>query len=246
MMRHLGLALLLVTLPFASGCALVAMQVPKGLAGHALTVTEDGGVFKERHLRYGPWETADVDRDFTKRQTSWTQTFAWKGARSQASQGYRLKLNKGGAALFQIECEARHRYNRTEVFVFGKVRSLHEVACQLVGVDKKAAPAILHVHFYRIMGFDAPVAVPAGEFKAGGATYSAELTYRNQKGTGTAEPLGLVFVETGKQVAAIQLVNAAKIWLAPGLSPSKRDDLAGALAALALYRPLKLRESTEQ
>ena len=75
-----------------------------------------------------------------------------------------------------------------------------------------------------------------GTITARSAKYDIEGIYTDEKGSSTGKPMGYL-VRGSDPIGAVEVSGKGRVWLAKGLDPGARADVACLFAGLLLYQP---------
>lgn len=221
------LPLALIALGSLAGCTVAEMAVEPRLAAESrpLAVTGANPRTWNRPLGFGPFSTA-ANRDGT--ELSWAFQAFGIGA-GGAHRPYGFRLQSPGVIELETACHTR------ELRLF---RGSFEV-------DLTAAFTPALACAFRPLPAGLPgtltLAVKGSDYRgslelAGGGSLGVRSVHRFAGSSlRNSDPVGYDFTDRGRTVAAVETVNRGRVWLAPDLDPSVRDQVAAAAAALLLF-----------
>ena len=219
----------------AAGCQSARMAVPADLEtrSEVLPCIGRGGFSLVERFSFGPYQVSDVHR-------GWTRRFSWSIAvygRSKARQELEFTLQAPSGKTWQGQAVNGVRQSDLKDTVaggeltWGLTRDVSYVArLGLAGQSNAWTLALAEVRGDVVL---------VGSLTDGATTYRIEGT---RQLAGTSMPLmenaGFLVYHDSRLVAAIDLVNAGSVRFDKDLSPSQREPLAAAAAALLLYRDI--------
>ncbi len=213
-----------------AGCELVQMRVPRGLENSEMELEDTASLFREKHLKFGPWLMSEVDRDWTSStSSSWSLILVSKSEIS-SRQGYRFVLNKSGQPAFAVECLTAHASSEVDIGLFTIEEGSTFLSGRVFRPDGKTVVASLNLP---VSGSESP-----GRIDFGGRSWSVAPEYRTSQGNAYLDHSGFVLRAGSTAIAAVQTVNKARIWLSSSLPEEDKDMAAALLCALALYKDI--------
>lgn len=207
---------------FVSGCAPAKMAVPPAVAKNSEVLEASDrsswqGALVDESFKLGPYQVADVDRDWNSGSGFSIGPFADK----KATTGYQYQLVGGGANLTG-QCGSETKKGSWALSESSEVSwSSTTVACSCSG---QGEPATL-----TWSAEDSEVAI-------GGKTYALEPIHETDKGGSTSEPVGFS-VQGGEPLGAVEVTHPGRVWLNRALAPSVKAQASCLFVGLLLYTP---------
>ena len=208
------------------------VEVPTSLAAAPeLAVTGHNPRTWNRPLAFGPYRTTAVHEGV---EFSWSvEVFGVRGG--MARQRYRLVLEGPDADAWEVECVARsieawrHGWSveLTRAFTPRLVCGLRE------RTERQAYRLILGSAGNQLRGVVHFAGSAAGE-----PPLLAIRSLHRLEGSRLplGEPAGYAIERSEAALAAVEILNRGRVWLAEGLQPEERGPAAAAAAALLLYK----------
>ncbi len=214
-----------------SGCHTARMAVPSELkAASEMKCSGRGGFHEE--FQFGPYKVTDVSRGWTKR-TAWG---FWKYEKATVKQNYEFSLLTPAGKQWHGQAAAGLKAADIKTEAWGGeltvgIKSEHNLVVRLGSSDGAKWTMVLNQ--------DSGESLFRGVFTDGTEAYSVAGTH---KLAGSPMPLsdasGYILIQNGKQVAAVEVINAGAVWLSSGLTSSQQDALSAAATALLLFKDL--------
>lgn len=219
-----------------SGCQVPELALPETFLAHATVYPVKGryGFLLKQQLSFGPYRSDIIDRD-------WQSSQQWRVGgyeMSSAEGGYRFVLS-GGATPNRIACfqqaslESLDVDRRPDQDFSWIIASQQRFSCAI-------STAAGQEYLLLISDFN-------NEAKAEGLLYASDgtgyLVSSSREAAGSQWPIdgmGYVIRQGRSVVAAVENINAGRVWLAEKLPGEQALLLASAAAALLLYQELDL------
>lgn len=209
------------------------MEVPPELASaEPLEVSGSNPRTWNRPIGFGSYRTSTVREGV---EFSWSvEAFGVRGGQARAP--YRLVLEGPGGSSWEVECRTRSieawrggwSLDLTELFA-------PRLVCGVSGAaDGRLARLVLGSKGYQLRGV---VHDPATS-QVGPGVLTVRSVHRLE-GTRvpSGEPAGYVLERDGRPIAAVEVLNRGRVWLAPYLDAGTSQTAAATVAALLLFRP---------
>ena len=135
---------------------------------------------------------------------------------------------------------------------FGRATVRNELSCHIISVASKETVATLYIRLHVFRGLQMPDKVRAGQLKIRDrmpdgekleGTCVADVTYRDQNNIRLSDPVGVIFSQGDKPIAAVQMTNDLDLWVSPSVTGHPRNVMAAAAVALGLYEPLQQQDT---
>lgn len=218
------------------GCQVPELALPQTFLAHSTVYPVKGryGFLLKQQLSFGPYRSGIIDRD-------WQSSQQWKVGgyeMSSAEGGYRFVLS-GGATPNRIACfqqaslEALDFDHRPDEDFSWIIDSQQRFSCAISTADGQE-------YLLLISDFN-------NEAKAEGILYSSDgnsyLVSSSREAAGHQWPIdgmGYIIRQGRQVVAAVENINAGRVWLLQELPEDHALLLASTAAALLLYQELEL------
>jgi hypothetical protein len=207
------------------GCAAPHMAVPKevGAASDEIVISDRSsmsGALANESFTMGPYKVVDVSRKWNSTSGS---SFAGFSS-SEAKGGYTFGL-KAPEGEYKATCASQLAQKSVGVFGGALGTENYNVLCQCGGASQAAftISADTTSHY-------------KGIITARTAKYDIEGIYTDEKGSTTGKPMGYL-VRGSDPIGAVEVSGKGRVWLAKGLEPGARADVACLFAGLLLYQP---------
>lgn len=216
----LGLAAL------AAGCGTVSMPVPDSLAQvEPMPVSgRQGFRLRGRTIRFGEWTarvTDEPDRTGRDREGVVTRT-------TERRMRWAFEMSGPGAAL-QVGCDATGTESNVPVGgVEVETASASSLDCSIAGAADRAERTL---RLRRDRGDD-PL---AGSVEGPASAWTVAGTDRLARGPRQDAATGYVVRDGDATLAAVEVIDDGRVWIAPGPAEQDRAALAAVAAALLIF-----------
>jgi hypothetical protein len=220
----------LLLLPALGGCSTARMPVPAGLeAAPRLDVQGRQGMRIRQQLRFGPYETHELQRSWTLGRDLSVRPVSASGRR----QRFEFTLREEGRPIWRADCQATLvRAGATVGGVEIDPLDRSTLECRLDGAGDTGE----HWNLSMSEQYERPL---AGAARQGAATVEVRGTNRLDGALSAAQTTGYEITEGGRALAAVEVVNDGAVWLRPDLGAERRGMLAALAAALLLVEELR-------
>jgi hypothetical protein len=174
-------------------------------------------------VAFGPWRT-----EVAREGLNWDFALPLFGITARyAFQPYRVVIGAGGEPL-QAECITRAlALERKGLAVDPALGRLPALACGIRGRGE----GTLRLH-------DTASSREQGTIDFGDTRWSLRPVHRFQgSAIASGEPNGYQIEGGGRVIAAVETLNAGRVWIDPAVSPRDQERLAVAIMVLLLYDP---------
>ena len=223
-----------------AGCSTLQMVPPADVAADSDLLEPEGrsgwsGLFVDETFKIGPYEIADVDRDWNKGSGSsfglvsgedadGNSRYALGYTSSSVKTGFAYKVKEGAEALPARCASATEREHVTVGLRFGSEESRFLCTC-----GDGAGAATLEMKDDGRRKYQGRILLDRGALTVT-SIHEAEGAAWDLR-----EPAGYVVDEAGRALAAVDVLNKGRIWLGRSLHPTERRQVACLLTGLMLY-----------
>lgn len=207
------------------GCRTAALPLPDALDAAPLVVERPTVRTPGAGLRFGSYAAVDVDR-------SWISRSGARGHRSRAGVGrasYAFTFTTDGAP-WRVACETNAHAVTIEGALDVALAAGGALDCTLQAAGRDRGRLRLRA------AHDAPL---AGTLTVDGQTVEVEGSRRVAGGLPSAATTGYHLRRDGRAVAAVETINAGRVWLGAALDEPARTAVAATAAALLLHEALE-------
>lgn len=218
---------LLVLLP---ACQTARMPVPETLAAsERMPVQGRQGWKLNQQIRFGPFETSEVQRSWTRGRD--LRVLAYE--RNNRRQQYSFTLREAAQDRWRVTCAATllARTIHTPV-VDVEPTNRSALHCSLRSLEGSGEVWELMLHEQR----ERPL---AGTLTRDGATLRVLGTNRLDRALSTSATTGYEIQENGRVLGAVEVINDGAVWLRGDVAPGSRSLVSATSAALLLLEDLR-------
>lgn len=208
----------------AAGCQPAQMRLAPALAGVTPLAVEGANPrVWNSDIAFGQWRTSQVREGMT-----WSFGYRLLGIEARyGQQPYQLVLTSGTTQV-QAECISRAMMlSRNSLSVDAAFGKLPALSCGFTG----AGEGTLRLHVTALNE-------ETGEIAFGNERWSIRSvsSFAGSPIRGT-EPVGFELFAQGEIIAAVETINAGRVWIAPHLTLQQQARLAASITVLLLYEP---------